>query len=98
MGDFQVSRELVFVEIDDQDRGGSADFFNQPQLFERRQQPVKAEGRADAGELLFGEQTGQVVVPASGADAADGGEVGEKGFKDRAGVIVQAAGDGDVDL
>ena len=37
LSDFQIGGELVFVEIHDQDGGGGADFFNQAQLFERRQ-------------------------------------------------------------
>ena len=45
------------------------------------------------GSCCDGVELGQVVVAAAGADAANGRQAIEKSFVDRAGVIVQPAGD-----
>ena len=45
------------------------------------------------GSSWFGVQLGQVVVAPAGADAADARQGVQKRLEDRAGVIVQPAGD-----
>gem|GEM_PF-117706 len=67
------------------------------EFFEGGEHAVKAEAGADAGKLLGGEQFCEVIVAATGADAADAGEVCEDGFVDGAGVIIESAGDGDIE-
>ena len=47
----------------------------------------------DARQFLRGEQLGQIVVPPARADAADAGQGVQKRLEDRAGVVVQSAGD-----
>ena len=63
-----------------------------------RKQPIEAERCADAGQFLFCVQLGQVIVTAAAADAADCGQIVEQSFHDGAGVIVEAAGDCNVQL
>ena len=58
---------------------------------------VRAEGDAHAGDVREAEDAGEVVVAAAAADAADG-EVQRLDLEDRAGVVVEAAGEGEVDL
>ena len=70
-GQAQIVVQPVGVEEGDEHRRGRADLVDHAQLFQRRQQPIEAERRADAGQFLLGEQAGQVVVPPAGADAAD---------------------------
>ncbi len=54
---------------------------------------VGAEGDAHAGHAREAEDAGEVVVAAAAADAADG-EVQGLDLEDRAGVVVEAAGEG----
>ena len=68
-----------------------------PELFERRDEPVKTDGRAHAADALFRVESGQVVVAAARAYRADLGQVVQEGFVDDTGVIVEAAGDGRVE-
>ena len=58
---------------------------------------VRAEGDAHAGDVREAEDAGEVVVAAAAADAADG-EVQRLHLEDRTGVVVEAAGEGKVDL
>ena len=90
-GHLLVVAETVGCELDEED-GGRRGGWRQPlQFLERRQQAVEAEGGAHARKLLAREQLGQVVVAPPGADAADAGQVGQEGFVNGAGVIIQAA-------
>jgi hypothetical protein len=94
------NREVVVqagrIKIGDQHGSGRADLIDHFQFFEGRQQSVQAQRRPDARQFLLGEQAGQIIVAPARADAADARQVAQERFKDRAGVVVQTAGDRDV--
>ena len=68
------------------------------QFLHRGDEAIQAERRPDAGQHLLRVLAGEVVVTPAAADAADAGQVGEERFVDRAGVVVEPAGDAQVDL
>ena len=77
-------------------RGGGQLRIQHPLLAQHIEQPGQADGDAHAGELLVGVVLRQIVIPAAGADGADLRVIQQGGLIDRAGVVVQAPGDGQV--
>ena len=65
-------------------------------LAQHIEQPGQADGDAHAGQLLVGVILGQIVIAAAGADGADLRVIQQGGLVDGAGVVVQAAGDGQI--
>ena len=68
-----------------------------PLLVEHVEQPRQANGDAHAGQRPVGIIPGQIVIPAAGADRADLRMVKQRRLIDGAGVVVEAAGDREVD-
>ena len=64
---------------------------------ERGQQAIDADRRADGGDRLAEEAHDQVVVTAAAEDGAELRRVEQDRFEDRAGVVGEAAGDGEIE-
>jgi len=77
-------------------RGGGQLRIQHPLLTQHIEQPGQTDGDAHAGELLVGVKLRQVVIPAAGAHGANFGVIQQGGLIDRAGVVIQAPGDGEV--
>ena len=67
-----------------------------PLLAQHIEQPGQADGNAHAGELLVGVILRQIVVPSAGAHGADLRVIQQRGLIDRAGVVIQATGNGEI--
>eukprot|EP00456_Euglypha_rotunda_P067890 TRINITY_DN58_c11_g1_i5.p1 TRINITY_DN58_c11_g1~~TRINITY_DN58_c11_g1_i5.p1 ORF type:complete len:914 (+),score=171.34 TRINITY_DN58_c11_g1_i5:4186-6927(+) len=95
--DSQVVAQARGVELRDEDRRGGGLRAEQLEFFHGGQEAIEAEAGTDTGEAFLGEQSGEIVVASAGADAADAGKIAEECFVDRAGVVVEAAGDRDIE-
>ena len=88
---------MSFVEVHEEHLGRRFHRGDPVEFFEAREQPVDAQRGADAGERLLRVESGEVVVPAARADAAERGQVVEKALEHDAGVVVEPAGNGGID-
>ena len=68
------------------------------EFFECREESIETEGGADAGKFLFSKEFSEVVVATAAADAADLRKFEKRCFENDSGVVIQTAGDGDVDF
>ena len=66
------------------------------ELFKGGKHAVQPKAGADAGKLLSGEEFGKVVITAAGTDAADPRQVTKDRLVNGACVIIQSAGDGNI--
>ena len=92
----QIVVQAGGVEQRNEHRARRRNLLDHVQFFHGRQQAVQAERGPNARQLLVGIQRGQIVVAAAGTDAANARQPVEKRLEDRAGVVVQPAGDGDI--
>ena len=68
-----------------------------PQFLKPRQQPVDSQRGPHSGQRLLRVETGQIVVAATGTDAAERREFVEKTLQHDPCVVVEAAGDRRID-
>ena len=97
-GHLEVIHKPLGAELHHEHRGSRGDFLQKGQLLHGGQQPVQAERGADARQGLPGIQTGEVVIAAARADAADAGQVRQRRLINGARVIIEAAGDRQVEV
>ena len=77
-------------------RGGGQLRIQHPLLAQHVEQPGQADGNAHAGELLVGVELRQIVIPSAGAHGANLRVIQQRGLIDRAGVVIQATGNGEI--
>ena len=77
-------------------RGGGQLRIQHPLLAQHIEQPGQADGNAHAGELLVRVELRQIVIPSAGAHGADLRVIQQRGLIDRAGVVIQTTGNGEI--
>lgn len=92
----QIGITPIGVEVGHEDRCTAGALVQTAQFLQSRQQAVDAQRGPYPRQALFGVQLGQVVITATRADAADTRQLAQDRLEDRAGVIVEAAGDGHI--
>ena len=97
-GEPQELTIVLVTEAHQQDLGRRAPRLQAPQLVERGQEAVHAEGGAHSGETLLRVEAREVVVAATRAAAADRGQVVEGRLEHDPRVVVEATRDGDIEL
>ncbi len=97
-GQPQILVQSGGIEIGNENLRRRRHFRQHAQLFHAGQQAIQTQRGADAWQLLIGVERREVIVTAAGADAAQIGQGVEKGFVNRAGVIIEPAGDDGIDF
>src|SRR5205823_10303388 len=83
--------------VRDEDAGGGFARVALIQVFERGQEAVDTHRGADGGDALAEEAHDEIVVAAAAENGAELRRVEKDGLEDGAGVVGEAAGDGEVE-
>jgi hypothetical protein len=86
------------VEVDDQYLGALTLTAGPAQLLQGRQETVQANRSPHPRQVLLGVEPCQLVVAPSGADAPKLRQLIQKGLEDHSGIVIQAPGDGGIQL
>ncbi len=96
-GELEVLGQARAFHVGDERGDGALGRGHEPRLAQLPEEARRADRDAHAGQLRLGVVAGEVVVAAARADRADAGVVVEQRFVDRAGVVVEAARDREVE-